>query len=333
MKFDLQNEFLKISNENLSASDIEHMVFEAIESAIGGMLITDLNGTIIYVNKAVLAIFEYPSKEELIGTSVSNLFQSKSIEGIIDITEKVSNGVSEFKVIQKDGVVFYVTLTTSPIYNTKGEHKGQMISLFDITERKTMEIAIRKKDQELELLNVQLQNLAATDPLTGLANRRTYDAHIIGEWRRCMRNKIPLSIMVIDIDYFKKYNDFYGHEEGDKCLIKVAEVIRKAAGANREGDLIARYGGEEFVVILSGADEKAIFEKALSIKKKLQATAIEHKKTIVPQRSTVTLSIGVATENFFETSKPTLFERGDLALYQAKKDGRDTIRQNIVTKV
>lgn len=327
MSFELQKELLETNSERISNLDIEQMVYDAIECAIGGMILTNLEGTIVYINRAGLFMFDYPSRGELLGKSVADLFHSKAIDELIDITEKVDTGISEFRVLKKSGDTIYVTLVTSPIYDVKGNQKGQMISLFDITYRKNMELALLQKDKELEELNKQLKALASTDPLTGLANRRTYDAHLASEWRRCKRNKVPLSIMVIDIDYFKNYNDFYGHKEGDRCLIKVADVIQKAAGANREGDLVARYGGEEFVVLLSGADEKAIFEKALAVKREMHNRLIHHEKTGVENRDMVTLSIGVATELTFSSSASTLFEHGDLALYQAKKGGRDTICQ------
>lgn len=325
MSFELQKELLETSSERLTNLDVEQMVFDAIECAIGGMILTNLEGSIVYVNRAGLQMFDYSSRDELLGKSVTGLFHSKAIDELHDITDIVNTGVSEFRVVKKSGDKIYVTLTTSPIFDAKGSQKGQMISLFDITYRKSMELAMVQKDKELEELNKKLKALASTDPLTGLANRRTYDAHMASEWRRCMRNRVPLSIMVIDIDYFKYYNDFYGHKEGDSCLIKVAGAIHKAAGANREGDLVARYGGEEFVVILSGADEKAIFEKALAVKREMHDLLIPHEKTEVQNCHFVTLSIGVATEHVFKTDTPMLFERADLALYEAKKSGRDTI--------
>ncbi|WP_315983275.1 diguanylate cyclase [Aliamphritea spongicola] len=118
-----------------------------------------------------------------------------------------------------------------------------------MVEQRTAELDATRK--QLESANRELEIQATTDSLTQLANRRSFDAHLQGEWLQCSRDKKPLAILLIDIDHFKEYNDHYGHLQGDECLRHVAQALQDAGVLRRPGDLIARYGGEEFAIILS----------------------------------------------------------------------------------
>jgi len=183
-------------------------------------------------------------------------------------------------------------------------------------------LALEQAKLELEAANQTLQELASLDGLTQIANRRSFDKALQSEWQRMAREKAPLSLILLDIDFFKLYNDRYGHQRGDECLKKVAEILDK--NAHRGGDLAARYGGEEFAVILSGTDVRGALRVAELIRRDLNAMAIPHEASKVSKF--VTISIGVTNVvPAVGRSIEGLIGEADRALYQAKLEGRDRI--------
>lgn len=171
-------------------------------------------------------------------------------------------------------------------------------------------------------LEDRLRELSATDALTLVANRRTFDETLEREWHRAMRTNSPVSLVMADIDHFKSYNDRYGHVAGDRCLQQVAGAI--AAGVQREGALVARYGGEEFAVILPGADETVAREVAERIRRHVEALAIAHAGNPVEGR--VTISMGTSTRTPPQTADfISLMQGADQALYRAKEGGRNAV--------
>ncbi len=196
-------------------------------------------------------------------------------------------------------------------------------------EKKVIERTIQLENarNELELKNSQLQVLATTDALTNLANRRSFDKHIAEEWKRCSRDKIPLSILMIDVDYFKAYNDYYGHQQGDECLQHIAQILQSADIASRPGDLLARYGGEEFTVVLNNTTQQNAVAIAEKIRQLVQHNAIPHASTLLNNIDIVTLSIGVSTEVDYQgATLQELIEQADQALYLAKQSGRNCVK-------
>ena len=186
-----------------------------------------------------------------------------------------------------------------------------------------MERLVATKTEELRVANEHLSRLSLADSLTGLANRRHLDEVLEREWRRAMRLQASLAIVVADIDAFKAYNDALGHPEGDKSLIAVAEVIRKAT--SRAGDFAARYGGEEFVILIPGADASEAMAFAEGLRAAIEARAIPHPASSVAP--VVTISIGVAAHvPSAAGSASSLFAEADAALYRAKQDGRNRVR-------
>ncbi|KMM86763.1 diguanylate cyclase (GGDEF) domain-containing protein [Pseudomonas taetrolens] len=164
-----------------------------------------------------------------------------------------------------------------------------------------------------------LAGLASTDPLSGLANRRTLDDKLDHEWRRAQRAGNPISLIMIDVDHFKAFNDTFGHQAGDEALRRVAQVIK--AHLRRPADLAARYGGEEFAVVLSDTDATGTRTLAEKIR-----IAVEHMEPVVPSERTLTISLGACTRY----AKPgdelrALVSTADKALYQAKKGGRNRV--------
>ncbi|MCY7385235.1 MAG: diguanylate cyclase [Microcoleus sp. CAN_BIN18] len=176
--------------------------------------------------------------------------------------------------------------------------------------------------RQLAIANQKLQELATTDGLTGIANRRQFDRVLMLEWRRLAREELPLSLIMFDIDFFKPYNDFYGHLGGDDCLRQVARAI--ASSTNRAGDLPARYGGEEFAVILPNTSAEGANVVARKICDRIASLKLPHARSSIG--SYVTLSCGIATAvPSGEESPDTLIRSADSALYQAKNEGKNRI--------
>ncbi|MEG4393668.1 diguanylate cyclase [Microcoleus sp. BROC3] len=183
-------------------------------------------------------------------------------------------------------------------------------------------LALEQAKLELEAANMELQRLASMDGLTQLPNRRCFDKTLELEWESMQREKEPLSLILCDIDFFKLYNDRYGHQGGDECLKQVAQIL--ASSAQRRGDLAARYGGEEFAVILPRTDMKGAKQVAESIRSDLKDAAIFHAASKIGKF--VTLSIGVTNAVAAAgLSIEGLIREADRALYRAKLEGRDRI--------
>ena len=191
-----------------------------------------------------------------------------------------------------------------------------------------LEELVKERTEELEEANEQLQELTRVDGLTGIANRRRLDEDLDREWKRMMREKRPLSVILCDIDHFKFYNDTYGHQQGDECLAKVAVAIKRSV--NRPGDLAARYGGEEFCIVLPETIATGAKQIAELVRQNVLGLQIEHKSSKV--MPFVTLSLGVATVVPDVDSEPgDLLEAADKGLYQAKENGRNRVEQYIET--
>lgn len=175
---------------------------------------------------------------------------------------------------------------------------------------------------ELEKIRDELQILSITDALTGLANRRQLDTTLDNEYRRLRRTHAPLSAIMIDIDFFKSFNDHYGHTEGDRCLQSVAKAI--IGGVRRPSDLASRYGGEEFCCILPDCDAAAARQVAHNIRKNIERLQIPHEQSLVADH--LTASFGVATIRCDDTTGPRqLIKMADDRLYRAKEHGRNQI--------
>lgn len=177
-----------------------------------------------------------------------------------------------------------------------------------------------RKEQELAAANELLAELSATDGLTGIANRRRFDEALAQEWLRATRAGTPLSLLLIDIDHFKAYNDHYGHLAGDECLRCVAQILSDCL--RRAGELVARYGGEEFALLLPGAELEEAQALAQRCCERLREAAIDHSNSNTAAH--LTLSIGAATISPLPSQKPELLiTAADNALYRAKHAGRN----------
>jgi diguanylate cyclase (GGDEF)-like protein len=187
--------------------------------------------------------------------------------------------------------------------------------MFDISERK-------KNEEELIRLQKELEELSFKDGLTGAANRRMFDSIMDIEWANARRNHQPLSLIMLDIDYFKQYNDHYGHIKGDDCLRRVAQVLSLAATRSR--DFFARFGGEEFVLVLPETDAKSAEKVAERCRSLILKEQIPHEKSEVSQLLTASLGVGTIIPSH-DADSIAFIEKVDRLLYMAKQKGRDCV--------
>ena len=198
--------------------------------------------------------------------------------------------------------------------------KSDINLLTQLTNPLVMAIKQAELYQQLEAANQKLQQLASIDSLTQIPNRRSFDEVLEREWQRLQREQAPLSLILCDMDFFKNYNDTYGHQSGDDCLKEVAKILQQAA--QRPGDLAARYGGEEFALVLPNTDTAGAVYVAETILSSIRTKNLIHESSKIS--SYLTLSLGIATIIPQSSSSLTwLIAKADEALYRAKLTGRD----------
>ncbi|MEL6469951.1 MAG: diguanylate cyclase [Cyanobacteria bacterium J06623_4] len=198
--------------------------------------------------------------------------------------------------------------------------EGAIAAAQSIAVELTLAIAQSQQYQELLTANQELQKLALSDGLTSLANRRRFDEHLADEWQRLARDQQPLSLILCDLDHFKRYNDTFGHPAGDRCLIRVARALLN--GPQRPADLVARYGGEEFAIILPNTDTHGAWRIAQKIHESIRALQIAHAPGNEEPFVTVTMGVSTVVPGH-EMTAQMLVQASDLALYHAKQHGRN----------
>lgn len=291
---------------SLTGNELSQKIFEFSND---GILILSIDeNRIIEVNPAVTKMLGF-SREDLLSMSISNI-QPRGMDLIKKYTDQVitnrAEWTNEITFKTKSDKLILVEVSASIITI---DNQNYLISM-------VRDIGCRKQIEK------QLRLFSFTDGLTGIANRRKLDEYMDIEWRRAIRYELPISVIMIDIDYFKPYNDTYGHLQGDICLKAVASIIQKSL--IRPVDLCARYGGEEFIVLLPDTDEKGSLHIANKINCNLANEKIKHCKSDI--NTFVTVSMGLAS--IVPTSKNTssqLISKADQALYQAKREGRNKI--------
>lgn len=222
---------------------------------------------------------------------------------------------ADYRALTKDNGYVWIRDVVHVVRKDNGEVDALIGFMFDITERK-------KTEEQLLSLQKELEVLSFKDGLTNIANRRRFDSSFELEWERARSERQPLSILLFDVDFFKQYNDLYGHTQGDKCLVDIAQTLSLALDGPR--DLVARYGGEEFVVLLPGADASVAWKVAERCQRLLQKKSIVH--ALSPHGRRVTVSIGAGTLVPDEQADRASFIRAvDKQLYAAKNNGRDRI--------
>lgn len=222
---------------------------------------------------------------------------------------------ADYRAMTKDGGYVWIRDVVHVLRKENGEVDALIGFMFDISERK-------KTEEKLLHLQKELEDFSYKDGLTGVANRRMFDSILSMEWSSAQRNHQPLSLIMLDIDCFKQYNDFYGHVKGDECLKRVTHTLNTAGLRGR--DFFARFGGEEFALILPETYQEAAMQVAERCKSLILEEEIPHEKSSVSQ--VVTISIGVGTVVPSANDQPLVFvELVDRLLYQAKQAGRNCI--------
>jgi diguanylate cyclase (GGDEF)-like protein/PAS domain S-box-containing protein len=225
------------------------------------------------------------------------------------------NHEADYRALTKDGDYVWIRDVVHVVRNDAGEVDSLIGFMFDISERK-------RAEEELLRLHKELEALSLTDWLTGIANRRMFDQRLETEWNESRRSEKPLSLVLVDVDWFKEYNDAYGHVEGDACLRRVACVLRDVA--RRPRDVAARFGGDEFSLLLPETDEATAHTLARDFAEAVAEMRIPHGRSGAGEW--VSVSIGVGTRSAGDPDDAGAFVQVvDQALYAAKRHGRGRI--------
>lgn len=297
------------------------------DNVLEGIYITDEKGRVIFINAAAMEMLGF-QEQELLHKNAHDMFHVDS-EGhsreTCFVMESIHSGdqlrFDEVIFKTKAGADFCVELSCTPL--SRSGRITKTINVFhDITEKKQKDDELKAAHHALKEVNMTLVRQVESDGLTGIANRRSFDKTFDRVWRSSQRDGASMSVLFIDIDYFKLYNDSYGHNMGDECLIKIAKAIESSC--LRPGDIAARYGGEEFVVLLPDTLlENAIFV-AKRIQKNIADLNISHEASAVSH--SVTASIGIYSNKWSENSSVEAFlVAADEKLYEAKGSGRNQI--------
>jgi diguanylate cyclase (GGDEF)-like protein/PAS domain S-box-containing protein len=269
-----------------------------------------------------------PQIEELLGWSPSSWLsvndwaeriheedRQKTVDFCVAQSQQGVDHEADYRALTRDGDHVWIRDVVHVVRRPDGSVDSLVGFMFDITARKQAEDKILQLQRELEVLSYR-------DSLTGVANRRMFDTLYPVEWARARENGEPLSLVVIDIDYFKQYNDHYGHVQGDECLRRVAQALD--AGTSDSRGLCARLGGEEFVLLLPATGEDAARIVAERCRKLLRQQELPHARSGVGRLITVSMGVGTIVPGGGDD--PDVFlDRIDRRLYQAKSAGRDRL--------
>jgi diguanylate cyclase (GGDEF)-like protein/PAS domain S-box-containing protein len=289
-----------------------------VDNSRDAIILGDLDGTRTYVSPGIRAMTGWEPRE-LVGRVFREMIHPADVVEV-DMAMRAlragsEGGTLEYRERKRDGEYFWVEGSLR-VYRdpATGRPIGFLNLVRDITERK-------RSEEHLQSAYRAMESLVVVDALTGISNRRRFDEVLANEWRRALREGDKLSLLLIDADHFKRYNDTYGHVRGDSCLKHIAEAALDVV--LRPGDLVARYGGEEFAVVLPGTDETGAQAVAEDICQAIRNRRLPHEGNTP---GIVTVSVGCATiiPQRGKTSQD-LIEAADQALYRAKGRGRNRV--------
>lgn len=297
-----------------------NVMAQAMAEMSDGLAMFDPDGRIVFCNEQYQALFPRSAYARVKGAHITDIIRASVRNGErkdlpIDLAEDAIQEAGRQLFVNKDEILALADGRWLSLRTRVTEDQRVLALVSDIT-------ALKESEQSLRELAEQMKGLAETDSLTGLANRRSFDNALSREFNHALSSSRPLSLLLVDVDRFKRFNDTYGHMAGDECLRKVAGCISKAA--RRSSDLAARFGGEEFAILLP--DTRA--DKAIAIADRLRQSirdlAIQHEGS---EFGSVTVSIGatVLSSQSLISNAAELVARADLALYQAKGAGRDCV--------
>lgn len=302
-------------------AEVARIEFDQIFDAVGDPLwVVNEKYRILRINKSFIGLLNLKNKKDALGKRCYEVLASPICRTKDCPMKRIRNGSRRVELdIDLEFTKGYRNpfwLTGTPLFGLTYEIIGVVEHFKEITERKSHEKALVDANKKLE-------TLAVTDGLTQLANRRIFDETIQKEWLRMRRDQQPLSVILGDIDYFKKYNDRYGHQKGDACLQAVAECIKN--NVHRAADMVARYGGEEFVILLPNTPSDGAFHIAEKVRASVSSLEREHVCSEV--KDFVTISLGIATIIPPKRGKSSavLVKAADDALYASKEAGRNCV--------
>lgn len=220
---------------------------------------------------------------------------------------------ADYRALTSNGEYIWIRDVVHVVRKPDGEVDSLVGFMFDISERK-------RQEQELETLKKQLEEYSYQDGLTGIANRRFFEDSYQREWLNAQREQKPLTLMLLDIDYFKQYNDYNGHILGDACLKQIAQILKKSV--SRPRDLVARFGGEEFVLILPDTSQASAIEVVERILQSIRTADICHSSSPLDQRLSVSLGVKTIIPTQ-KNDKMAFLKEVDQNLYLAKEQGRN----------
>lgn len=292
------------------------------------LIVDDSPENIAFIKEALRD--QYAVSVALDGATALDIAASESDRPDLILLDIMMPGMNGYQVCQhlksnektQDIPVVFVTA----MHEIDDEEKGLRLGAIDyITKpiRPSILCARVRNHMELKQHRDLLEKMAAVDGLTGVANRRRFEETLDSEWKRSIRSNIPLAMLMIDIDFFKNFNDHYGHGAGDKCIKEIAATI--ATSTHREGDLTARYGGEEFVVLLPETDRDGVVSVAETIRTNIEALNIPHAFSQCSKNVTVSIGAGAMVPRA-DTSPEALVKAVDEQLYRAKRNGRNRIQ-------
>jgi len=332
----LNNELANMQRETFQKNVAMSCLTAIVESSEEAIFSTDLEGAFLSWNAAAQRLYGY-AKPKVLGRCASSLSVTGQTDLVSIVLERLGRGETiepmEFFQTLQEGSRRVIALTFSPIRDSSGRLSGVSCFGRDITERKDQQHALetahtalvdthaqleRQSTQlanqkvNLEAMNARLLELATTDGLTGLIDHRTFQERLAEECSRATRYKTPLSLLLLDVDKFKQFNDTFGHPAGDAILKRVADILH---GCARNTDIVARYGGEEFVIILTETEA----DKAVLAAERVRAAIEDAVWTLRP----ITVSIGICTLDEALRTPAALVQVADKALYFSKQTGRN----------
>jgi diguanylate cyclase (GGDEF)-like protein len=257
---------------------------------------------------------------------------AEQISPDIILLDIIMSGIDGFEVLSQlkkaEKTKYIPVIFITGLGEIEDEKRGLTLGAADyITKPFVHEIVELRVKNQIQMVNQirTIEHMSMTDQLTGLLNRRGFDARFKTEWARATRDRTPISLLILDLDMFKKYNDTFGHQQGDVALQTFSETFRK--DLKRPGDFTARWGGEEFIALLTNTDSEGAIMIAEQIRKRIELMSIPYSDNKAAAK--ITISIGVNTREVGEnTSAKDFFTRTDKALYRAKKEGRNCVRHS-----
>jgi diguanylate cyclase (GGDEF)-like protein/PAS domain S-box-containing protein len=305
----------------------EEMYRSILQASPDSITITDLEGQILMVSPAAKTVYGYDlGSVEHLGKHILDFIipedRERAKANILFMHQGGNPSPTQYMSFRRDQSRFHIEVNSGFIRNSQGQPIKMVFVIRDITERKLAEQKIQHLVHQLETERNTAQINSITDSLTGLLNRRYFDEAIKTEFNMLKRSSGTLSLLMLDVDYFKSFNDTHGHIAGDNCLRAISSMLKTTIG--RASDTVARYGGEEFIVILPETNAENASILAEQVRHSAEELAIPHGSSEIS--SFVTVSIGIASITSHHAITPeALVSMADNAMYEAKREGRNRI--------